>query len=262
MKYYKLKQGVSFMKKHFMTVVSLLLTGILSLGSVISVSATALPLYGDVDADGKVNISDTTEIQKHLAAVSGFSKEELIIADYNGDGIVNIFDVTDIQKMIASLDYKYAHALYEVENAEFSSDELTPLNFKVDKCTRPYEDVGNDCLYNGCELHLRTVFKTYDEYSRCFNATFDEYDEKFFEDNAIIFMYDHYYSGSIKDTLNNAYVKDNVLYLEITHREPAEGEDITDDLGYWNQFITVDKASVENIDKISIKTNYDYFYWN
>lgn len=250
------------MKKYFKTTVSLLLIGALCLSSAISVSAATLPLYGDVDADGKVSISDTTEIQKHLAAVSEFSKEELTIADYNGDGVVNIFDVTDIQKMLVSLDYKYAHELYEVEKSDFSTDELTPLEFKLDKCIRPYFDISNDYFYNGCNSHLRTVFKTYDEYSRAFKATFDEYDEKFFEDNAIIFMYDRYYSGSIKDTLNNAYVKDNVLYLELTHREPAEGEDITDDLGYWNQFITVDKASVENIDKISIKTNYDYFYWN
>lgn len=250
------------MKKYFKTTVSLLLIGILSLSSAISVSATALPLYGDVDADGKVSISDTTEIQKHLVAVSEFSKEELIIADYNGDGQVNIFDVTDIQKMLASLDYKYAHELYEVEKSDFSTDGLTPLEFKIDKCTRPYSDISNNCLYNGCNLHLRTVFKTYDEYSRAFNATFEEYDEKFFEDNAVIFMYDHYYSGSIKDDLDNAYVKDNVLYLELTHREPAEGEPFTDDLGYWNQFITVDKTSVENIDKICIKTNYDFFYWN
>lgn len=105
------------------------------------------------------------------------------------------------------------------------------------------------------------MFKTYDEYNRFFKATFDEYDEKFFEENVLIFMYDHYYSGSIKDNIDNIYVKDNVLYFELTHREPAEGEAVTDDLGFWNQFIVVNKASVEKVDKICIKSNSDYFHW-
>lgn len=250
------------MKKHFMSTVSLLLIGVLSLSSVSSVSATALPLYGDVNADGVINVDDITEIQKNLSNISAFSKEELALADYNGDGKVDILDVTDIQKMLASLDYSYAHELQEVENADFSSEELTPLEFKADKCIRPYFDISSDYLYNGiCNAHLRTVFKSYDEYSRFFKATFDEYDEKFFEENALIFMYDRYYSGSIKDNLDNVYIKDNVLYLELTHREPAEGEPVTEDLGYWNQFIVVDKASVENIDKICIKSNSEYYYW-
>lgn len=68
-------------------------------------------------------------------------------------------------------------------------------------------------------------------------------------------MYDEYSSGSIKDTLNNVYVKGNTLYLERTHTEPAAGEFLTEDLGYWNQFVAVDKASVESIDKICVRTN-------
>lgn len=245
-----------------MSTVSLLLTGVLILGSVISISATVLPLYGDVNDDGIISVDDITEVQKHLAIISELSQEELTRADYNGDGKVNITDVTDIQKMLASLDYRYSHELYEVENVDFLSEELTPLEFKVDKCIRPYFNISDDYLYNGiCNAHLRTIFKTYDEYNRFFKATFDEYDEKFFEENSLIFMYDHYYSGSIKDNFDNVYFKDNVLYLELTHREPAEGEPVTNDLGFWNQFIVVDKASVENVDKICIKSNLDYFHW-
>lgn len=250
------------MKKYFMSTVGLLLIGVLIWSSVISINATVLPLYGDVNDDGIISVDDITEVQKHLAKISEFSQEELTLADYNGDGKVNITDVTDIQKMLAFLDYRYSHELYEVENADFSSEELTPLEFKVDKCIRPYFNISNDYLYNGiCNAHLRTMFKTYDEYNRFFKATFDEYDEKFFEENALIFIYNHYYSGSIKDNIDNIYVKDNVLYFELAHREPAEGEAVTDDLGFWNQFIVVNKASVGKVDKICIKSNSDYFHW-
>lgn len=242
------------MKKYYKTLMSLMLIGVLALGSVLTADAAALPMYGDVNADGEINIDDVTEISKYLADITDFSDEQCILADYNGDGDIDIDDAIDIQKTIASLDYKYSHELYEVAKADFSSDELKSVEFKVDKCVRPYVNISGDYLYNGaCYDHLRTVFKTYDEYSRFFKATFEEYNDEFFEENAIIFMYDFYTSGSIKDVLDNVYVNDNVLYLECTHIEPGEGEYYTDDLGIWNQFIVVDKSDVENIDSICVK---------
>lgn len=169
------------MKRIFKIGVSLLIIGVLSLTSAFSVGAAALPVYGDVDGNGKVSVLDVTDIQKHLVNLSELSQDALVLADYNGDGNVDVFDVTDIQKMLVNFDYKYAHELYEVENVEFLPEDLTPLEFSVDRCTRPYFDVRSDYLYDGtCNKHLVTLFKTYDEYGRFFEATFDEYDERFF----------------------------------------------------------------------------------
>lgn len=57
---------------------------------------------GDVDLDGKVNISDATLIQKYLVDLVPLSDNALSLADFNKDNYINIGDVTLIQKYIAA----------------------------------------------------------------------------------------------------------------------------------------------------------------
>ena len=62
-------------------------------------------LLGDVDLDGKVNINDVTELQRHLAEYLTLTKTALANADFNQDGKVTIDDATSLQKMLAELPY-------------------------------------------------------------------------------------------------------------------------------------------------------------
>lgn len=232
---------------------------LLTFGSIITVGAEALPVYGDVYADGSITVVDATEISKHLAELSTLTDEQLTKADFNGDGKVNIADSTDIQKMIANLDYKYTHELYEVEYASFSSDGLTEVPFTVDKDIHAglYQDTAGDYYYYNKEIKMNNLFKTYDEYSRFFDATFDEYNEEFFEENALIFLSRFYVVMSIYITLDNVYVKDNVLYLNITQWESTDW--MLEANAQWNQFIVVDKEEIASVDKICVNTNYEYY---
>ncbi len=59
---------------------------------------------GDTDGDGKITISDVTEIQRHLAELIHFTDDQLILADTNGDGKVDIGDATHLQKFLAEFD--------------------------------------------------------------------------------------------------------------------------------------------------------------
>lgn len=63
--------------------------------------AEYVPLYGDVNYDEVVNVSDATIIQKYCADMSDLY--DYIIADVNRDGIVNVNDSTAIQKMIVAI---------------------------------------------------------------------------------------------------------------------------------------------------------------
>lgn len=58
---------------------------------------------GDVNLDGRVDINDTTAIQRHIAGVSKLSDTGLSLADVNGDGVVLISDATDLQKSLVGL---------------------------------------------------------------------------------------------------------------------------------------------------------------
>lgn len=68
-----------------------------------AVTKAEVTLLGDVNLDGKVNISDATEIQKYLAGSVEFSGVRKLNADVNGDGNIKINDATTIQKMIVGI---------------------------------------------------------------------------------------------------------------------------------------------------------------
>lgn len=245
------------MKRYSKLLISLLFVVLLAFGSIISVYAKTLPLYGDVFTDGNITIVDATQIGKYLAGLTELSDEQLVMADYNGDEVIDVKDATDIQKMLADSNYKYTHELYEVEYSKFSNNGLTTVPFALGKRENaPYG--GSDYYYINEDSSVATLFKTYDEYSRFFNATLEEYDEEFFEENSLIFFYDYYTSGSIRDTLDNVYVKDNILYLETTQWYPEDGW-YTDNIVNWNLFYTVNKNDVENIEKICIKGSISYY---
>ncbi len=61
-------------------------------------------LLGDANCDGKVNIKDATEIQKHIAGLVTLSETGLTLADVDNNSNVNIKDATAIQKHIAGME--------------------------------------------------------------------------------------------------------------------------------------------------------------
>ena len=61
-------------------------------------------LIGDVNGDNKVDITDATAIQSHLAEMESLSGQALALADVNSDGKVDISDVTHLQKYLAEFD--------------------------------------------------------------------------------------------------------------------------------------------------------------
>jgi len=60
-------------------------------------------LYGDVNRDGKVTISDATMIQKCVAKIEEFNDFQNTYGDVDLDGNITIKDATAIQKHIAKL---------------------------------------------------------------------------------------------------------------------------------------------------------------
>lgn len=90
---------------------SLLLASVLTVGSAsaLTASAAAMPdpqsrfIIGDVNSDGKVNISDVTEIQRWLANAKELGDTALDAADADQNGEVKIGDATLIQNYCADV---------------------------------------------------------------------------------------------------------------------------------------------------------------
>ena len=64
-------------------------------------TATKVVLYGDVDMDGMIGVSDCSIIQRYDAQIIELTDEQMVAADVNGDGYADIFDISDIQRYIA-----------------------------------------------------------------------------------------------------------------------------------------------------------------
>lgn len=60
-------------------------------------------MFGDVDGDGKVSMSDITTLAKAFANLITLSQSQLTVADVNQDGSVNMDDIITLQKYLANL---------------------------------------------------------------------------------------------------------------------------------------------------------------
>lgn len=57
-------------------------------------------LLGDVNKDGKLSITDATDIQKYVVGNIYLTPSKVSCGDVNGDGVINVLDATEIQKNI------------------------------------------------------------------------------------------------------------------------------------------------------------------
>lgn len=134
----------------------LMILVVLVSGSVILTSAMYAPnhVYGDVNCDRDIDVTDATQIQMCLAGVKDFSKLSYELADFDGDGKVNVTDATQIQMYEAKIikyimRYPYAiYTLVEIENVscDFESGKAiagVPVTFSA-RASVPY---GEDMVY-------------------------------------------------------------------------------------------------------------------
>ena len=246
------------MKNLFKSIITMTLATVMA-GSFMAVSATENNpenyLAGDIVSDGKINIKDATEIQRYCANLTTkeFTLDDYNIMDFNGDGVVNIQDVADIQKKTVKKKYNYANDIYPVNYVADKVDG-SKIDFSLMYENNDYNDEDNNCLnYDAYNKHyVTTVIKTYDEYTSFFNKG-DKFDENFFKDNALVFVYrrDANYVNSYE--LKNISVKDNQLNLDfdVTYKTKHFGESFTS----YNFFYSVKKSDVENIDTINVYQN-------
>lgn len=69
-------------------------------------------LLGDANTDGKVNIKDTTTIQKYLASILELDENAKLCANVNLDLKISIKDATMIQKFVANIPVDYPLGQY------------------------------------------------------------------------------------------------------------------------------------------------------
>lgn len=61
------------------------------------------PMLGDVNGDGKINVTDVVLTMRHALELSLLSGDAMMRADVNGDGVINVLDVTLIMRFSLGL---------------------------------------------------------------------------------------------------------------------------------------------------------------
>ncbi|WP_296793155.1 dockerin type I domain-containing protein [Ruminococcus sp.] len=92
---------------------------------------------GDVNGDGKINVTDIIKIAAHIKSTKLLSGKGLAAADVNGDNVVNVTDITMIAAHIkGKRDISVYNELPIVKNPREKQTDVTLIEFNVDKNTK------------------------------------------------------------------------------------------------------------------------------
>ena len=111
--------------------------------SAVCVSAAEIPHYmGDVNGNGKVEITDVTAIQRHAGGSLLLNETACVLADVNEDNTVDVIDATLLQLAAADM-YQLPHAgqtWHEAEYQYITHPEQTEQVWVVDREAYSYEE--------------------------------------------------------------------------------------------------------------------------
>lgn len=185
-----------------------------------STNALVAPLVkGDVDTayeagGSQINIKDATAIQKYLAGLTVFSKQQIYCADTNFDNKITIQDATLIQKLVADI----------IEKLPYPDDFHNVHDYIIARCLYADYDSGKAMVgvpvtfyANGVGTnHIRYEYKINGEVVRpadennSFTTTFDEAGTY----NISVTMYNRFdttATHSMEYTVLPAYTSDTLM---------------------------------------------------
>ena len=207
----------------------------------------AIAKSSDANGDKKVSIQDATFIQQYVAkkidttSPCPFADNRQLsrnVCDANRDNKINVKDATTIQKYLAKL----------LVPSEFGPIPATADSVEFKEVNQGYcssYDGSLDMIVTDC-AQLNFV-----------NGNDEVYNEEFFDTNALIYIRQFYYSGSVKGYIDGVYREGDTLYVKYREVHPWGG---TDDIGVYHTALEIDKVYAEGVNKLVIENNsyYDF----
>ncbi len=249
--------------KPYIKIISAVLTTMIFISAFTSVNATegtdkiSFYLQGDINQDERINIKDVTALQKHIANISSNEIVSLETADFNCDGDVNVNDVTEIQKYALWAKYKGApdrNYIYcdRSKNYQISTDTKIESQLILEEA-----NLGKMSLADKADWLFVALVTSKEEFRSLTKTYSPDFDDKFFENNALIYMY------ILGDAWNYGYeipfvgVEDNTLIVaprEYYRGGPVDGQENGNGfemiIPEWYIFTKVSKADIKSVDKI------------
>lgn len=202
-------------------------------------------VIGDANSDNKLNIKDSTALQKYCA---NLGTVDMLVADFNGDLKINVRDATDIQKKLAGLKYTCRREAYPVTNNYSSFDEEKLIEATTDYAG-PFSNSELALIMNNDRgvRKYNTLFNSTEEFEAFFGITLERYDEEFFEENSLIYLYRWYNSSSFVWTPDRLEFSDGILHVLCNYNLPGSNLEIQMAFSNNNLFYEVRKADIEGL---------------
>ena len=89
-----------------------------------------------------------------------------------------------------------------------------------------------------------------------FYDVFASFDSDYFDENNLIVASFSQPSGSIRNKLGSAYIKDDILYIEI--KEIINSDGMTDDIASWFALVSVNKKDMNNVKSLAFNLSNNY----
>lgn len=207
-------------------------------------------VIGDANSDGVLNIRDATALQKYVARLG---KVDKLMADFNGDFKINVRDATDIQKKLAGLKYTCRRELYPVTYS-YLGDIETKLIESTTDYAGPFSNSELALIMHSGEdrKDYANVFNTVEEFEAFFGKTLDRYDEEFFKDNSLVYVYRWYHSSSFTWTPESVTFADGLLCVNCNYNEPKNDDMIENAISNNNLFYEVKKTDIAGLKGICV----------
>lgn len=184
-------------------------------------------LYGDIDADGAITISDATKMQRCIAGLEKYRADSVryfkykskslmyLYTDFDRDGERTIMDATAIQREVAKLPKDQKPLWYD----GIASSIKRRNKYFPDNCDIEFTSVleGKDIYLNldnrkeDCAVLIRNT----DEFYKVFNCNDERFNDEYFETKSLVvyirycyvMLYDEYYK------FDRMAVQDDCLYV-------------------------------------------------
>lgn len=208
-------------------------------------------VIGDSNSDGVLNIRDATALQKYCAKMG---KVDKLVADFNGDLNINVRDATDIQKKLAGLKYTCRRELYPV-TFKYRNDTEEKIIESVKYSSGPLSDSELDLILNYDTpdvFNYTTVFKSVQEFEAFFGRSSERFNEEFFENKALVYLYRFYFSSSQYIAPDSLTYKDGVLHVWCGYDDPGEDGGWQEALANYNIYFEVNKEDIKDLKGIKV----------
>lgn len=203
-------------------------------------------LYGDADVNEKVNISDATSIQQHLAYIITLSEQGIINAKVDGTDRVSILDATLIQQKLAKIIDRFP---VEEDNikSEVSSTGSSLIIEKGKKYLDAYFQYASYPVY----MKIKKACQENDEaLMTSAISEFDSLHKKVWADT--VYFTDVYGIGDVrayswKDTYMEPWPGQRATYIK-TNRYSQNVYAVTIDFAKYNKIIFNNNSTLQTAD--------------